>query len=183
MSHKKKKKEDDEKMAVKLYQHVYSLSKLKYDSELRREDSLITQSSQMQTAFSFMTAALFMVLPIIIDKRSRLISLNYIAVATSSTVGLLLLSLWFASEAQSRKKKVALENISEIEKHISDNWEMSIRESQQLKQRVDALKVVQEDLSKLNDKRATYIRISMGCYKGSILLIVFWFIVALIKIL
>ena len=33
--------------------HIKELALLKYEDELRREDSLINQASQMQTAFSF----------------------------------------------------------------------------------------------------------------------------------
>lgn len=181
---KKIKQQDckDNKQAVVLYKHVKGLSQLKYESELRREDSLISQSSQMQTAFSFMTATVFMALPVIIDNRNNAISLRFILVATSSILMMLFVSLLFASQAQSRSKRVALDNISKIEKHISDNWESVLLESQQLKHWVEALKVVQEDLSKINDKRANYIRYSMICFKISVFLIAFWFIVAVIKI-
>ena len=46
------------------YQHIKELAILKYDAEEKREQSLIQQSSQMQTVFSFLTAALFMETPI-----------------------------------------------------------------------------------------------------------------------
>ena len=39
------------------YQHIKELSQLKYEAEEKREQSLIQQASQMQTVFSFITAA------------------------------------------------------------------------------------------------------------------------------
>lgn len=42
------------------YQHIKELSQLKYETEEKREQSLIQQASQMQTVFSFITAAVFM---------------------------------------------------------------------------------------------------------------------------
>lgn len=49
------------------YRYIKELSALKYESEEKREQNLIQQSSQMQTVFSFMTAAIFMVVPICIE--------------------------------------------------------------------------------------------------------------------
>ena len=49
--------------------HIKELALLKYEDELRREDSLINQASQMQTAFSFTSAALFMVAAIAVEYR------------------------------------------------------------------------------------------------------------------
>ena len=64
-----------ENAAVVLYKYVLELSKAIYENELRYEDSVIKQSSQMQTAFSFVTAALFAITPIILqysnDKLSK----------------------------------------------------------------------------------------------------------------
>ena len=50
------------------YQHIKELSQLKYEAEEKREQSLIQQASQMQTVFSFITAAVFMAVPVCIIK-------------------------------------------------------------------------------------------------------------------
>ena len=54
------------------FHYIKELSLMKYDAEEKREQNLIQQSSQMQTAFSFMTAAVFMALPICIENRGVL---------------------------------------------------------------------------------------------------------------
>ena len=54
------------------FRHIKELSELKYEAEEKREQNLIQQSSQMQTVFSFMTAAIFMAVPICIEHRGNL---------------------------------------------------------------------------------------------------------------
>jgi multidrug efflux pump subunit AcrB len=173
---------EQEKQAIALYRHTKELSKLRYESELRREDSLIQQSSHMQAAFSFMTAAVFMALPIMIEHKGNL-SLNFFFVAISSIVFFLLISLVTASLAQRRVKKEAMMNVNDIEKFVSDNWTEALTESQQLKQWVNVIGKIQGSLSDVNNKRVTQIRLSMLSFFISIGLIVFWYIVAVCKML
>ncbi len=174
--------DEQEKRAVSLYKHVKELAQLKYDGELRREDSLIEQSSHMQTAFSFMTAAVFMALPIAIDHRGPL-SLRFFFISVSIIVGLLLASLVTASIAQRRIKKKAPQNVSDIEKFVSDNWKDTLKESQQLKQWVGIVGEIQASTAKANDERVIFIRLSMGFFLASIAAIVVCYFVALSKIL
>ncbi|WP_108775979.1 hypothetical protein [Lactimicrobium massiliense] len=173
---------EQEKQAVSLYKHVKELAQLKYDGELRREDSLIQQSSHMQTAFSFMTAAVFMALPIVIEHRGVL-TMNFLFISVSIMVGLLLVSLVMASIAQRRIKKKAPQNVSDLEKFVSDNWQDTLKESQQLKQWVDVVGEIQESTAKANDERVIFIRLSMGFFLASVAAIVICYIVALCKIL
>lgn len=93
-----------EKSVCDKFKYLYEYSKIKLDSEQRREDSIIQQSNQMQVAFSFLIAAIFMIAPIVIEYRGSL-SLIFFLVSLSSIVVALLLSLVFAMLAQSRKKK------------------------------------------------------------------------------
>ena len=174
--------DEQEKQAVSLYRHVKELAQLKYDGELRREDSLIQQSSHMQTAFSFLTAAVFMALPIAVEHKGPL-SLSFFFISVSIIVGLLLASLVTASIAQRRIKKKAPQNVSDIEKFVSDNWKDTLKESQQLKQWVGIVGEIQESTAKANDERVIFIRLSMGFFLASIAAIVVCYFVALSKIL
>lgn len=172
-----------EEQAVNLYMYVKELGTLKYEAELRREDSLIQQSSHMQTAFSFMSAALFMAAPILIDNRGNQLSLNFFFAAFSSIVFFLLASLVAASHAQRRVLRRTFMSIPDIEAFVSSTYKQTLRRSAQLKQWVQVVGDVQIGLQKVNEKRVKFIRISMGSFLGSIGLIVFWYIVALIKML
>ena len=172
-----------EEQAVNLYMYVKELGTLKYEAELRREDSLIQQSSHMQTAFSFMSAALFMAAPILIDNRGNQLSLNFFFAAFSSIVFFLLASLVAASLAQRRVLRPTFMSIPDIEALVSSTYKQTLKRSAQLKQWVQVVGDVQVGLQKVNEKRVMLIRISMGSFLGSIGLIVFWYIVALIKML
>lgn len=174
--------EEQEKQAIALFKHTKELSQLKYESELRREDSLIQQSSHMQTAFSFMTAAVFMAVSILIEHRGKL-SLTFFFVSVSSIVLFLLVSLVSASLAQRRVKKHALMNIFDIENFVAENWQQTLQESQQLKQWVEVIGKVQQSLAEVNERRIVLIRISMGSFFVSIALILFWYVVAICKLL
>ena len=58
-------------IASTLYEYIASFDREIYANEERREDSLIQQATNMQTAFSFVSAAVFMVAQIAIDDNRR----------------------------------------------------------------------------------------------------------------
>ena len=70
---------DKNETATQIYSFIADFDEKIYANEERREDSLIQQAAHMQTAFSFVSAALFMVAAIIIDNRGR-ISLEFLLV-------------------------------------------------------------------------------------------------------
>lgn len=171
---------EQEKNAVILYTHVKEIALFKYDAEQRREDSLIQQSSHMQTAFSFMSAAVFMVTPVIIQYRGVL-SLEFFLASISSVVFFLLISLITASIAQFRQKLEGLPDINVLENHINENCKVTLTTSQQLKQFVELFGKVQASKAKGNDRRVLLIRISMWSFIVSIIDIILWYIIALNK--
>lgn len=73
---------DKNETATQIYSFIADFDEKIYANEERREDSLIQQAAHMQTAFSFVSAALFMVAAIIIDNRGR-ISLEFLLAITS----------------------------------------------------------------------------------------------------
>lgn len=172
--------DEQEMKAIALYSHVKELGILKYEAELKREDSLIQQSSNMQTAFAFMSAAIFMVVPIILEYRGSL-SLRFFTLSISTIILFLLISLVTASAAQFRRKFDDFPDIDEIEKHVEDNWKSVLNKSQQLKQYVKLLGKVQKSKAKGNESRVLLIRISMWSFMASLGLVVFWFVVAICK--
>ena len=84
---------------------IEQLVKAKYEEEVKREESLIAQSSNMQTVFSISSAALFMLLPTIIDAQYRgNLNLNVIYFFVSIIAIFLISSLFFATIVQNRRK-------------------------------------------------------------------------------
>lgn len=153
-----------------LYPHIKELAQVKYNDELRREDSLIQQSGRMQTAFSFITVVLCMVVPILLEHRGPL-SIKFFFIAFSLIFFCLLISLVFASIAQWRWKRTALSSILEIEEFLKKNYESVSTNAQRCKQYVTYLAEAEKSKTCLNDRRVNLIMISMYTFFFSIFLI------------
>lgn len=173
---------DDKSDRLKLLEYEYKLVQLKYDNELRREDSLIQQSGRMQTTFSFCMAALFMIIPIAIEYRGVL-SLYFFLIAASSIVVLLLFSLFMATMAQNRRMRASLPDGKEQMDYIEKNQEKFKSDEQKQKYLNDTISELQYSLAQDCKKRVTRIQWSMRSFYGALGLCVFWFIVAICKII
>ena len=172
----------NEEKATELLIHIKELSKLKYESEGKREQSLISQSSQMQTAFSFVSVAILMLLPICLENRGN-ISANFFIWATSSVLLLLFTSLGLASIAQWRWKAKTFMDISDIYKFFESEYEGAESEAQRLKQWVIMVGEVQKSTSDINEKRVKLIMASMICFYASLALMLIWVIAGFVKLL
>lgn len=166
------------------YRHIKELSALKYEAEEKREQNLIQQSSQMQTVFSFMSAALLMAVSICIEYRGP-ISLEFFLAATALIMFFLLLSLVLASIAQWRWKTETLPDVFQIKDSVvnSPEWKKLTVEYYQIDQWVDIIGKVQERKAKLNDRRVHLIMASMGFFYLSIFLVALFFLIGILKIL
>ena len=173
----------NENRAVILYKYVLELSKLIYENELRYEDSVIKQSSQMQTAFSFVNAALFAITPILLTYANDKLSKEFFLLAISSISFFLLLSLATATLAQWRLLTTSFPNISTLEDSISNDWERNLNEATRIKQHVDMLTKIQESKAHNNKLKVRFIITSMSLFLTALSLVVFWFIVGIIKII
>ena len=156
-----------------------SMAQTIFSHELRREDAIIQQASQMQTAFSFVTAALFMVLPVVVENRGCL-SYGFIIGAFASITFIMTLSLVFASIAQRRKKIKDYPNISSLHEYIIKNYVFFKTEAQRQKYIVDSLSVIQESYRKRTEERGLFISLSFLCFYFALLACLIWFVIALI---
>jgi hypothetical protein len=149
--------DDNEKRAVELLGHIKELAKLKFDSEEKREQSLLNQSSQMQTIFSFVSVTLLMLLPICAGGRSTIPTWFYF-LATATTLLPLFLSLLFASIAQWRWKKKSFPDIDDLYRFFEEKYEEAESESQRLKQWITLVGDVQKSTASTNDRRIHLIK-------------------------
>lgn len=165
------------------YQHIKELALLKYNSEEAREDSLIRQSSQMQTAFSFMTAAIFMPLPVLISYSS--LPKQFLLISTAFIVLCLLTSLVLASFVQWRYTLRDLPAIPAIKAAVLDdpNWEQFIQEYNRIDQLVNALGEIQAHKAQTNEKRVTFLVWSMLCFYLAILALLISFVIGIVYII
>ena len=164
-----------------LSNHMRKIAQMIYDAELRREDSLIQQSGQMQTAFSFTSAALFMVAAIIVEHRGVLTQ-GFLLLVFSSITAFLLLSLFFATMAQKREKREQFCSIKETKEAIEKTYESIQTNAAKDLQYINLLEKIQADLKRANDVKVLYIQKSMRAFFFSMALAVFYFVVALIFI-
>ncbi len=169
---------DDESV---LYKYVLELAQEKYNYEHQREQDLIQQSGQMQSAFSFMTAALFMALPIALEHRGQLPKLFFF-LSVCAICFFLLVSLILASVATWRWKKVALGNITGIKENVFDSKNKSqyLIEKNRINAKIEALEKSQVRNEELNNRRALLIHLSLIFFFVAIASVVASFIVAMI---
>lgn len=169
-------------MSIELLSRVEQLAKQKYEEEIKREESLIAQSSNMQTVFSVSTAALFMLLPIIIDKEYRgNLSLNTTYLFVSIITFCLLSSLFFATRAQARRKRVMFATMDSIINEIGDtskfqaNLENPFTLTRKL---INSYHEAYKSLFNNNNKRVILIRISMWLFYISLGLCIVFYLVS-----
>lgn len=169
----------EEKIKEDITEHIKELTKLKYESEMRREDSLINQASQMQTAFSFTSAALFMVAAIAVDYKEPW-SYNFLILIFSTITIALIISLVLATVAQRRMEREDFSHIEDIKDFVLENYEESLTKAQRNIQWIDMVGKVEKDLSRVNNNKVILIRWSMIWFYIAIILSVIWFIWAMI---
>ena len=179
---KEKAKEKNEVSKAELYKYALEWAVFKYGEEIRREDSIIRQSSNMQMAFSFIVAALFMAAPVIIQYRGKL-SLEFCLLSFSTIVVVLLISLLFATIAQKRKAQVMVDYVENETKEILDNPKYFATEAQRLKYRTDYYAKIEKSLHDNNKSRIKYLQKSMLFFYISLGLCAFWFAVSVLMLI
>ena len=153
-------------------------AKLKLEDERKRYESLFNQTINMQTVFSFVTAGICMVIPVIIDNRDN-ISLNCIFWWISAILFFLMASFVAAFAGQKREKMFGLGNIDETIKYVENNPESYSNESQRALAIAHLYSDIQKEWTKKNDYLVKCIRISRIFFAISIALIISFYITAI----
>ena len=149
--------------AAELYAFVKEYAQLKLEAETKRYESLIQQASNMQAAFSFSTAALFMVAAIVIEYRGKL-SLTYF--------------LWMFASAQSRGQIKDFADVGEFRKFVEDHYTAYFSQAQRDKAIAEQIEKVQLSASQKNDEMACKIRWSMRFFYIALGLSACWFVIS-----
>lgn len=173
-----------EEQILSQYRYIKKLADEKYSIEERRETSLIQQSGQLQTAFSFITGAVFMIVPICLEYRGSL-PLWFFLISLSIFTICIIVSLILASVVQWRWKTETFPDIEVLKDSIinSREWQKLTEEYNQLAQHVDLLSKLQKEKARLNDRRVKLIMGSMIFFWISIACIIISFILGMIYIL
>ena len=169
------------KQALSQYKYIKRLADVISEAESKKESDLIQQSNQMQTAFSFITGAVFMAAPICIEYRGNL-PLEFFMVSVSAITICILVSLVLASVAQWRWKTETFPDIDVLKDAVldSEDWEVLSTEQGQLAKEVDLMARIQKEKARLNDRRVKLIMASMIFFWMSIGCVVVSFVIAVI---
>lgn len=154
------------------------LARIKYDSELRREDSIIEQSGRMQSAFSFMLAAIAIVAAIL-SNHSGAIPLGVSIASVSSVMCCLMVSLILATVSQSRKTQKLWADINQQREYIESNENIFEDVDVRTKHLLDMYEEHQKSLTENNRKRVELVVWSMRTFYVSIGLCLLWFVIIL----
>ena len=150
-----------------------------FQLEQQRERAIISQASQMLTAFSIFSAALLMLMPVLLQYTS--LSAKKILLSAGISFVPLLISLCSALLAQWRYPYYALRDIAEFKDHIYRN--INDFDSQSKYYDLWSLQIapVHAQLFKNNNKRVFFVKTSMICFLIAVLLLVFATIFVLAK--
>lgn len=170
--------EKEKNPSNELFAYVKEFAIIKLESETRREDSLVQQSINMQTAFSFTTAALFMVTPVVVEYRGKM-SLEFLLLVFSTITALMIFSLISASIAQGRKLSTTFPDVEVFTQFVEDNYQEYLTPAQRDKALTELIGKVQKSKDEINDKRVKMIKISMRFFFTALALTVVWFLTAL----
>lgn len=148
-----------------LYSYIKDFAILKLESETKRENFLIRQSTSLQIIALFITA------PTIIEYRGK-ISLEFLLFSFSIITIFLLISLLFASLAQKKELQEDLPNVDVFMQHMTDNYGIYLSSIQRNGAFAELVGSVQKCKDKINNKRTKKIRWSMWLFYAALSLII-----------
>lgn len=153
----------------------------KYYEELEREESLLKQASNMQTAFSVLIAAIFMLLPVLLQYRKENADIHYYMFSISLISFCLLLSLTFATLAQWRYKREVLPDNEDLIEGLNEETINQLNQDTSLWNTdiINTYSSIQKSINENNNKRCKFICASMICFFVAIGLCVLLYLIGL----
>ena len=149
-----------------MMENVIQLGKFSFELEEKREESLISQSGHMLTAFSVFSAVLFTATPIIIDNVN--ISANRVLVSVAIVSAFLIASLILAVFAQWRYKYMTIVSVDALFDEVKADALHYQTKAQFGMQWKTQLSQLHRSKKKNNDRRAAFVILSMLLFLCSI---------------
>jgi hypothetical protein len=167
----------DDKYAELVMSNIVSFGRYSLELEEKREQSLINQSSQMITAFSVFSIAIFTLLPVLTT--IEVISIPKLFFCVGLVAFLLVVSLVLALLAQWRYKYSIMQDVDEFDRIIQSELQSYLTQVQFDMQWKEQLSQLHKSLKKKNDYRAKFVKASMIVFFISVatLLISTYFII------
>lgn len=172
---------DQEDIKIKLFKMIKDYSLFAYNEEVKREESIKTQASNMQSAFSFVVAALAMIAPVVIDNREKL-SLTYLLLVFSTIFIALSISLLCATLSLKLIKGQFFSPILEQRDYILSNIDNLSKEIDRLDYIIKYYNNLHNSKREAIEKRIQYLNMSRYSFIISLVLSAFWFVISIIKL-
>jgi uncharacterized membrane protein len=171
------------KQECEIWEFTNRLSTLKYDEECRREASLIEQSSKMQEAFGFYTAALYVIAPFIIQYTSSKIPIWFYGSSLSIITICILASLFCATIVQRRRLHNAYPSVDAIERKIRANFDGLSSATARYIHANDYLRQIEADLTAMNDKRVKWVEWASYLFISAVIITTIAFMLGLLMVI
>jgi len=166
----------------RLMTEIIKYGKYALEMEMKREESLIAQANQMATAFSFSTAALYILFQIGLEYYPSLSS-TFLVIAIAPITYFLLLSLLFAFLASWRWNQGSFHTAGDFFNYVMQHEKQFIEEDYAfLTEWKAALTEKHSRIYTLNNRRGVFIRISMWLFIVVLVLVFIFGTIALLKI-
>ena len=172
--------EQEIKIDTDVLKYAENVTQRKYLRELEVESGIVEQAAHMQTAFSFITAAVFMVAPIACEYRGQNVSLNVIFFIFVVITIPMLLSLIFATMAHDRHKHAEEADGKQSYDYIIENEKWFKEEKGRLDYSIQLNIELQESKARQNERRLIWLRASSVCFYISVGLCFMSFIIYII---
>ena len=165
-----------------IFNMLKKYSEFAYEQEIRREESIKSQAANMQAAFSFVIAAVSMVIPIVVDHRGVL-SLEYLFVVFSSILICLVASLLCATLSLKLIANDFFTLISEQREYFEQHADEFNNENSRTDYIIKYYSKLQASRRNSIEERIKYLNLSRWLFMISLGLSGFWFVVSVIKLL
>lgn len=166
---------------IAVLQYAEQATQRKYRREVEIENGIISQSGQMQAAFSFVTAAIFMVAPIACELRGNKMSLNLVLAIFTVVSLAMICSLVFATMAHQRIKHNEEDDADILNKYILKNEEWFKDEKFRIDFQTQTNILLQKSLAETNERRLIWLRASTYSFYTAIGLCVIGFIIYIVN--
>jgi hypothetical protein len=160
----------DKELADLMMSNIIQFGRYSLELEEKREQSLINQSSQMITAFSVFSVAIFTLLPVIVPL--NVISNAKLFLCVGAVTFLLVTSLVLALIVQWRYKYVTMKDVDEFFDCVYKEQQNYTSQHQFDSQWQVQISQIHKSKKKINDKRASFIKASMVVFFVSVGLLV-----------
>jgi len=157
-------------IAELMMKNIKEFGLFSYELEEKREQSLLNQSTQMVTAFSVFSLAVFTILPIIKDIPR--LSFTKLLFCAGIVTLFLLISLIFAVLVQWRFKYLTMQGVDEFYRSVYNEQENYMTQPQFDTQWKEQIQQIHKSKKDINDKRASWIKVSMIFFFLSIVVLV-----------